>query len=320
MVGRMPAREEIANEGRDPEGRPSGRHETEDERLDRNLAELLQELRVALPGVQVLFAFLLAVPFQQHFTSISAFDKKVYFATLLLTALSAALLIAPSAYHRLTFRYQQKGRLVFVANRLSIAGLCALALAMTCAIMLVTNVLFGTVATTVVTTALVLTMFVVLWAVLPLKRRLRYRDEGLPLLDPPARRLITASRGSSRASAGASWRSIAASASQTSSFSESGTSYSSATRDPFGLDRRAERRHVGQLVGGVDRQGVAVDRGDAAAVLVLARAVVLDRLVVGEGGDQFGDLSPKPARSSSTVVSESSTTSWRSAAASIVSG
>jgi hypothetical protein len=175
-----------AENDRDPEGRPSGRHETEDERLDRNLGELLQELRVALPGVQVLFAFLLAVPFQQHFTSISAFDKKAYFATLLLTALSAALLIAPSAYHRLTFRYQQKGRLVFVANRLSIAGLAVLALAMTCAIMLVTNVLFGTVATTVVTTTLVLMMFVALWAVLPLKRRLKYRDEGLPLLDPPA--------------------------------------------------------------------------------------------------------------------------------------
>src|SRR6201995_2491029 len=185
----MPDEDGIENargiEGRDPQGRPSGREESKDERLDRNLGELLQELRVARPGVQVLFAFLLAVPFQQHFTSISEFDKKVYFATLLLTAISAALLIAPSAYHRIPFRYQQKGRLVFVANRLSILGLGFLALAMTCAIMLVTNVLFGTVATTVVTTALVLGMFVVLWAVLPLKRRLKYRDEGLPLLDPP---------------------------------------------------------------------------------------------------------------------------------------
>jgi Family of unknown function (DUF6328) len=185
----MPGGDGIENtrgiEGRDPQGRPSGRVETEDERLDRNLGELLQELRVALPGVQVLFAFLLAVPFQQRFSSISEFDKKAYFATLLLTALSAALLIAPSAYHRLTFRYQQKGRLVFIANRLSIAGLAVLALAMTCAIMLVTNVLFGTVATTVVTTVLVLGMFLLLWAVLPLKRRLRLRDEALPLLDPP---------------------------------------------------------------------------------------------------------------------------------------
>jgi len=164
--------------------RPSGREESEAERLDRNLGELLQELRVALPGVQVLFAFLLAVPFQQEFTKISEFEKKVYFATLLLTALSAALLIAPSAYHRLTFRYQQKHRLVFVSNRLAIAGLATLALAMTCAILLITHLLFGTVAT-VVTVAAALATFIVLWAVLPLKRRFKYRDEGLPLLDPP---------------------------------------------------------------------------------------------------------------------------------------
>lgn len=165
--------------------RPSGRDESEEERLDRNLSELLQELRVALPGVQVLFAFLLAVPFQQNFTEISGFEKRVYFATLLLTALSAALLIAPSAYHRLTFRYQQKHRLVFVSNRLAIAGLAALALAMSCAVMLITDVLFDT-ATTIVTVAFVFATFVVLWALLPLGRRLRYRDEGLPTLDPPA--------------------------------------------------------------------------------------------------------------------------------------
>src|SRR5215218_7329557 len=170
---------------KDQRERESGRDETEEERLDRNLGELLQELRVALPGVQVLFAFLLAVPFQQNFSKISDFEKDVYFATLILTTISAALLIAPSAYHRLTFRYQQKHRLVFVSNRLAIAGLATLALAMTCAIMLITDVLFGTVAT-VVTVALALTMFGVLWAALPLKRRLRYRDEGLPLLDPPA--------------------------------------------------------------------------------------------------------------------------------------
>jgi hypothetical protein len=164
--------------------RPSGRDESEDERLDRNLGELLQELRVALPGVQVLFAFLLAVPFQQNFEKVSQFEKRIYFATLLLTALSAALLIAPSAYHRLTFRYQQKHRLVFISNRLAIAGLATLALAMTSAILLITHLLFGT-AATIVTTALALAMYIVLWAVLPLKRRLKYRDEGLPLLDPP---------------------------------------------------------------------------------------------------------------------------------------
>jgi hypothetical protein len=164
--------------------RPSGRDETEAERLDRNLGELLQELRVALPGVQVLFAFLLAVPFQQNFEKVSQFEKRIYFATLLLTALSAALLIAPTAYHRLTFRYQQKHRLVFISNRLAIGGLAALALAMTCAILLITHLLFGSVAT-IVTTVFALGMFIFLWAVLPLKRRLKYRDEGLPLLDPP---------------------------------------------------------------------------------------------------------------------------------------
>ena len=165
--------------------RASGRNETEEERLDRNLGELLQELRVALPGVQVLFAFLLAVPFQQRFSEVSPFEEKVYFATLLLTALSAALLIAPSAYHRITFRYQQKRHLVQVANRCAIAGLAVLALAMTCAITLITDVLFGG-AATIVTAALALTMFVLLWGLLPLTRRLRYRREGLPRLGPRA--------------------------------------------------------------------------------------------------------------------------------------
>ncbi len=164
--------------------RPSGRDETEAERLDRNLGELLQELRVALPGVQVLFAFLLAVPFQPEFGKVSEFEKKVYFATLLLTAASAALLIAPSAYHRLTFRYQQKYRLVYVANRLTIAGLGALALAMTCAVLLVTHVLFGQ-TTTIVVTGLMVAMFVILWALLPLRRRLKYSREGLPPIPPP---------------------------------------------------------------------------------------------------------------------------------------
>src|SRR5215813_3281132 len=154
--------------------RPSGRYETEEERLDRNLGELLQELRIALPGVQVLFAFLLAVPFQKEFSKVTEFDKRIYFATLLLTALSAALLIAPTAYHRITFRYQQKHRLVFIANRCALGGLAALALAMICAVMLVTNVLFGT-ATTVVVVVLGVGLFGTLWLGLPLKRRLKYR-------------------------------------------------------------------------------------------------------------------------------------------------
>jgi hypothetical protein len=152
--------------------RPSGRDESEDERLDRNLNELLQELRVALPGVQVLFAFLLAVPFQSGFAEeITAFEEKVYFATLICTAISAALLISPTAYHRLTFHLQQKRQLVRLSNRLAIAGLAFLALAMTGAIVLITDVLFGAVAT-IAFGAAALAMFVVFWGLLPLWRRL----------------------------------------------------------------------------------------------------------------------------------------------------
>lgn len=176
-----------ASAGRDATERDSGRDETEDERLDRNLNELLQELRVALPGVQVLFAFLLAVPFQQNFTEITSFQKDVYFGTLLCTAISATLLISPSAYHRLTFRYQQKRQLVFYANRFSIAGLTFLALAMTGAIMLITDVLFGTVATVVTTTATVIVIGL-FWYALPLQRRIRLRAEGSePLVQPEDR-------------------------------------------------------------------------------------------------------------------------------------
>jgi Family of unknown function (DUF6328) len=150
--------------------RPSGREESEGERLDRNLGELLQELRVALPGVQVLFAFLLAVPFQQNFSEITPFQERVYFATLLCTAISAALLISPTAYHRLNFRQGKKEELVLVSNRLAIAGMIFLALAMTGAIMLITDVLFGRAATVAFSLAAA-AMFVVFWGALPLRRR-----------------------------------------------------------------------------------------------------------------------------------------------------
>lgn len=152
----------------------SGRAESEYERLDRNLTELLQELRVALPGVQVLFAFLLTVPFTQRFADLNGAQEKIYFAILLSTAISAALLIAPSAYHRITFRMQQKEELVFVANRLAIAGLGFLALSMSGVILLVTDLLFGGAATVVTTTFAVL-MFAMAWYVLPLRRRFSSR-------------------------------------------------------------------------------------------------------------------------------------------------
>jgi hypothetical protein len=176
-------RDVAGGEGQSEE-RNSGRDETEEERLDRNLSELLQELRVALPGVQVLFAFLLAVPFQQNFTTITGFQKGAYFGTLVCTAISAVMLISPTAYHRLTFRYQQKRRLVYYSNQFSIIGLVFLALAMIGAIMLITDVLFGGTATLLMTLATVL-VFGFFWFGLPLRRRLSL-SAGQEPLDKPA--------------------------------------------------------------------------------------------------------------------------------------
>ena len=147
----------------------TGRPETEQERVDRNLAELLGELRVALPGVQVLFAFLLVVPFNQRFVKVTAFQEKVYFVTLLCTAAASAFLIAPSVHHRIAFRHQDKEYIVLVANRLAVIGLSFLAVAMTGVILLVTDVLFGT-ATVVIATAMVGLMFGALWYLVPLRR------------------------------------------------------------------------------------------------------------------------------------------------------
>jgi uncharacterized protein DUF6328 len=149
----------------------SGRDETELERADRNLNELLGELRVALPGVQVLFAFLLTVPFSQRFGQANAFQEKVYFVTLFGAALASALLIAPTAHHRIQFRLQDKDHLVLVANRLALAGLAALAVSMTGAILLVTDFLFSTL-TAVIATVLAAAVFSGLWLVAPLRRRL----------------------------------------------------------------------------------------------------------------------------------------------------
>lgn len=147
-----------------------GRRETAKERIDRNLLELTQELRVAIPGVQVLFAFLLVVPFNARFTEVSDFQEIVYFATLLLTAIASALLIAPSVHHRIQFRRKQKERIVRVGNSLTIAGLGALGLAMTGVVLLVTDFVFGTVTSAVATAAIGL-LFAVVWFAIPLRTR-----------------------------------------------------------------------------------------------------------------------------------------------------
>jgi len=149
----------------------SGREESEKERLDRNLEQLLGELRVALPGVQVLFAFLLVVPFNQRFADITSFQRTVYFVTLLCATAACACLIAPTAHHRIEFRAQDKERIVMGGNRLALAGLALLATAMTGAITLVTDFLYSS-TTTAIAAGGVALLFFVLWAVIPVRRLL----------------------------------------------------------------------------------------------------------------------------------------------------
>jgi hypothetical protein len=149
---------------------PSERVEGEQERLNRELDQLLGELRVAMPGVQVLFAFLLAVPFQQRFAQVTEFQKDVYFGTLLAAAAASALFVAPTAYHRLMFRERDKPRLIKISSTLALAGLACLAIAMNGAVLLVTDVLFGT-TTVAITIAVTATLFLGLWFGLGLVRR-----------------------------------------------------------------------------------------------------------------------------------------------------
>jgi hypothetical protein len=137
--------------------------------LDRELIELLNELRVALPGVQVLFAFLLTVPFSQRFGSLTGLQRGVYFGTVMATALASTFLIAPSAYHRLRWRQHDKEQMLITSNRLSIAGTAFLALSIASAVFLVTDVLFGVGAAALAggATAGIVTWF---WFGLPLVR------------------------------------------------------------------------------------------------------------------------------------------------------
>ena len=150
----------------------SENQESRDERLDRELIELLNELRVVLPGVQVLFAFLLTVPFTNMFSSITNQQRQVFFAVFLLTAASTALLIAPSAYHRLRWRQHDKEQMLTTANRLSIGGMVFLTLALVGASFLVADLIFHTTAAALVTAA-VAGFFAWFWWGLPLWRRLQ---------------------------------------------------------------------------------------------------------------------------------------------------
>ena len=151
---------------------PPDRNETEKERLDRNLIELVGELRVALPGVQVLFAFLLTVPFQQGFRRVTSFDETVYLITLLSTAVATALLLAPSALHRIQFRQDDKEHIVHIANRYAIAGFAALMVSITGAVLLVTHFLYDD-TTTYIATGAVAALLAFCWYVMPISRRMR---------------------------------------------------------------------------------------------------------------------------------------------------
>jgi len=146
------------------------REETEEERLDRNLGELLNELRVALPGVQVLFAFLLGVPFAQRFSKLASYQQDIYFGTLICAAAATAFLIAPSAWHRIEFRLQDKQHIVLRANLFAIIGLGFLALAMTGVVLLVTDFIFSPL-TSAIATSLTASLFALLWYVMPYRRR-----------------------------------------------------------------------------------------------------------------------------------------------------
>ena len=154
-----------------------GREETEHERLDRNFSELLQELRVSQTGVQILFAFLLTLPFTQRFGEVTRFERDVYFVTLLLSGTASALFIGPVSYHRVLFRKREKSEVVFVANRMAVAGLLCLALAITGVILLVTHFLFGGLAAAIASGCMG-TLILLLWYMLPLARLLRIRREA----------------------------------------------------------------------------------------------------------------------------------------------
>jgi hypothetical protein len=151
------------------------RHETEGQRLDRNVDEMLQELRVAQTGVQILFAFLLTIAFQQRFPEITTFQRNVYVTTLILVALATALLIAPVSFHRVVFRQRQKRTLVEATHRLAIGGLVLLLLALCGAVLLILDVVLGTRPAVIGTTGIGL-WFIIFWYVIPLRVRAQPTD------------------------------------------------------------------------------------------------------------------------------------------------
>jgi hypothetical protein len=156
----------------DESGQPE---ETPKERTDRELIELLNELRVVLPGVTVLLAFLLAVPFAKGWTGVTGFQRDVFVVAFLASAVSVAILTAPSSYHRLRFRHGRKERIVTVGNRLAIAGIAASAVSLEAVVLLVTDFVISRGAA-IAAAASLFVVVALLWYGLPLWAVLRDRS------------------------------------------------------------------------------------------------------------------------------------------------
>jgi cation transport ATPase len=142
------------------------------EELDQEWSELVEEHRLAMPGTQVLFAFLLVLPFQQRFRELTDFQINVYFSALLCAAVAIVLLITPTAAHRILWRHGDKEALLRISTITAIAATAFLAAGMSASVYLITDFLYGEPATAVVTAALG-GLFVALWYGLPAVRRLR---------------------------------------------------------------------------------------------------------------------------------------------------
>jgi len=153
--------------------------ETEAERADRNFGELLQELRVAQTGVQILFAFLLTMPLQSRFETLDHWERSVFIAALLFSAGATVCLIAPVAYHRALFAHRLKQQVVLVASRFAILGLGLLGLAITSAVDLVLDLVLGRVQALLIASGLA-GVLILSWVVLPLVRRAKH----VPLVQP----------------------------------------------------------------------------------------------------------------------------------------
>ena len=142
---------------------------------DRELIELLNELRVALPGVQVMFAFLLAVPFSQGWTKVTDAQKASFLVALLATAVATAFLIAPSSLHRIQWRQKDKEQLLIISNALTITGLALLAISMCAVVFTITDYVIGG-QFAIWSTVLMGLTFAILWYVIPLYRRSKTDD------------------------------------------------------------------------------------------------------------------------------------------------